>query len=207
MHPLKNICFNVLLKKIIHFVSFIQGGRMKEQSEASKLLRVGIVVAFAALSFVGTTVIRVPIPATGGYFNLGDTFVMTAGLLYGPTVGALVGLIGPALADAVGFPQFILATAIVKSLEGGAVGLIGAPAISHSRIRPALALMVGIAILVAGYFIFEAYIYPFLARAIPFFGVTDFKAAIAEILPNLLQGAISAIVSFGIFWMFHQKTQ
>lgn len=180
---------------------------MKDRSEASDLLKVGIIAAFAALSFVGTTVIRIPIPATGGYFNLGDTFVMTAGLLYGPLVGALVGLIGPTLADAVGFPQFILATAVVKFLEGGTVGMIGSTREDQSAVRPAVALASGILIIVAGYFIFEAYIYPLLARTIPFFGVTDVKAAIAEIIPNLLQGAISAIIAFGIFWMFRRKPE
>jgi uncharacterized membrane protein len=179
---------------------------MTEQSEASNLLKVGIIAAFATLTFVGTTVIRVPIPATGGYFNLGDTFVMIAGLLYGPFVGALVGLIGPAAADAVGFPQFILATAIVKFCEGGAVGFIGGSQNSQNSIRPIFALAVGIVILVAGYFIFEAYIYPLLAQNIPFFKVTDFKAAIAEIVPNLLQGILSAIIAFGIFWIFRRST-
>jgi uncharacterized membrane protein len=179
---------------------------MTERSEASNLLKVGIVAAFATLAFVGTTVIRVPIPATGGYFNLGDTFVMIAGLLYGPFVGALVGLIGPAAADAVGFPQFILATTVVKFCEGGAIGLIGGSQNSRSKIRPVFALAVGIVILVAGYFIFEAYIYPLLAHSIPFFKVTDFKAAIAEIVPNLLQGSISAIIAFGIFWIFRRST-
>ena len=66
---------------------------MSESSEAKHLFNVGIIAAFATLSFIGTLLIRIPIPATGGYFNLGDTFVMAAALLYGPWVGALVGLI------------------------------------------------------------------------------------------------------------------
>ncbi len=98
---------------------------MSNSSEVKQLVNVGIVAAFATLAFVGTTIIRIPIPATGGYFNLGDTFVMIAALLYGPLIGGLVGLIGPAAADAIGFPQFILATAIVKGLEGAAIGAIG----------------------------------------------------------------------------------
>ena len=87
---------------------------MLPNSETKLLIKVGIIAAFATLAFIGTLIIRIPIPATGGYFNLGDTFVMVAALLYGPLVGALVGMIGPAAADAVGFPQFILATAMVK---------------------------------------------------------------------------------------------
>ena len=177
---------------------------MAPDKDVKNLFQVGIIAAFATLAFVGTMVIKVPILATGGYFNLGDTFVMTAALLYGPAVGALVGLIGPAAADAVGFPQFILATAVVKCCEGGLVGLLGAPRES-GRSRPVVALFVGILVLVAGYFIFEAFIYPVLGKTIPFFAVTDLKAALAEIIPNLLQGIISAAIAFGICRLFQSR--
>lgn len=179
---------------------------MTKPSEVKQLVNVGIVAAFATLAFVGTTVIRIPIPATGGYFNLGDTFVMAAALLYGPLIGGLVGLIGPALSDAIGFPQFILATAVVKGLEGSVVGAIGGKPKGNLLVRPVLALLVGIAILVGGYFVFEAFIYPLLAKKVPFFGVTDAKAAMAEVIPNLLQGIISAVIAFGIWRVFSKKT-
>ena len=177
---------------------------MAPSEDVKKLFQVGIIAAFATLAFVGTTVIRLPIPATGGYFNLGDTFVMTAALLYGPGVGALVGLIGPAAADAVGFPQFILATAVVKCCEGGVVGLLGARR-GKGRPRPAIGLALGVLVLTAGYFIFEAFVYPLIAQTIPFFAVTDLKAAIAEIIPNLLQGIISAVIAFGICRIFQSR--
>jgi uncharacterized membrane protein len=174
---------------------------MNQNKEINLLFRVGIIAAFSTLAFVGTMIIRIPIPVTGGYFNLGDTFVMAAGLLYGPLVGGLVGMIGPAAADAVGFPQFILATAVVKGLEGLVVGLIGWKSKSGG-IRQIAGLAVGITILVAGYYIFEALIYPAIATTIPFFGVTDAKAALAEIPPNLLQGVLSALVAYGICKLF-----
>jgi uncharacterized membrane protein len=174
--------------------------------QLKQLLRVGIIAAFATLAFVGTAIIRIPIPATGGYFNLGDTFVMAAGLLYGAWAGAMVGLIGPALADAFGFPQFILATAVVKFCEGGLVGLLGSGKGIHlGRYQSVVALLAGVAVLVCGYFVFEALIYPWLARAVPFFGVTDFKAAVAEIFPNLLQGLISAMIALGIGRIFGSR--
>lgn len=175
---------------------------MSESDEIKRLFSVGIVAAFATLAFVGTTVIRIPIPATGGYFNLGDTFVMVAGLLYGPVVGALTGLIGPTISDAIGYPQFILATGIVKCIEGGVVGLLAKRSGIASRGRTGIALAVGILILVGGYFLFEAVLYPILGRAVPFFAVTDAKAALAEIVPNLIQGGISAVVAFGIWQVF-----
>ena len=177
---------------------------MNQKSETSLLFRVGIVAAFATLAFVGTMIIRIPIPVTGGYFNLGDTFVMIAALLYGPLVGGLVGAIGPAAADAIGFPQFILATGVVKGIEGLVIGLI-ATGSRKNKVIPFLAIGAGIAVLVAGYYIFEAAIYPAMASYIPFFGVTDAKAALAEIPPNLLQGVISGIVAYGIYRVFNKR--
>lgn len=165
-------------------------------NEASRLFRVGVIAAFATLAFAGTTVIRIPIPATGGYFNLGDTFVMLAALLYGPSTGAWVGLIGPTLADAIGFPQFIPATAVVKLCEGWVVGMLAGP--GRSTPRPLVGLALGVLVLVGGYFIFEALLYPLIGTWMPFFAVTDAMAAVAEIGPNLLQGVLGAAMAFGI---------
>ena len=170
---------------------------MTSNPQMKQLILVGVTAAFATLAFLGTAAIRIPIPASGGYFNLGDTFVMAAALLYGPVVGGLVGAIGPAMADALGFPQFILATAVVKGFEGALVGLIAGRR-AHAG-RAVMALVVGVVILVGGYYVFEATIYPLLAKTIPFFGVTDAAAALAELVPNLLQGAISAVIAFGIW--------
>lgn len=177
---------------------------MARESQAKQLMTIGTIAAYATLAFVGTTIIRVPLPATGGYFNLGDTFVMVAALLHGPLIGGAVGLIGPALSDAIGFPQFILATAVVKGVEGIVVGLVGEGGreIGRSGLRAVTALGLGIIILVAGYYIFEAMIYPALAKSVPFYGVTDAKAALAEIVPNLLQGVLSAVIAFGIWRIF-----
>ncbi len=176
---------------------------MKQSNQMQQLFRVGVTVAFITLAFLGTTVIRIPIPASGGYFNLGDTFVMAAALLYGPLVGGAVGMVGPALADAVGFPQFILATGVVKGIEGLLIGLLSRRNPSATRIL--LALAAGIVVLVGGYYIFEAHIYPLLAEQIPFFGVTDRAAALAEIVPNLLQGGLSAVIAFGIWKVFSRR--
>ena len=170
---------------------------MKSNTQMKQLILVGVTAAFATLAFLGTAAIRIPIPASGGYFNLGDTFVMAAALLYGPVVGALVGAIGPAMADAVGFPQFILATAVVKGIEGALIGLIAGNRARSGR--AVIALVAGVGVLVSGYYVFEAYLYPLLAQRIPFFGVTDPAAALAELVPNLMQGSISAVIAFGIW--------
>jgi uncharacterized membrane protein len=93
---------------------------------------------------------------------------------------------------------------VVKGIEGLVMGLI-IQGSRKSKITPLLAIAVGICILVAGYYIFEAIIYPAMATAIPFFGVTDAKAALAEIPPNLLQGVLSGIVAYGIYRLLNRS--
>lgn len=44
---------------------------------------------FAAIICVATIVVQIPTPATNGFFNLGDCFVIIAGQLLGVGFGAL----------------------------------------------------------------------------------------------------------------------
>jgi uncharacterized membrane protein len=175
-----------------------------DKGDRAWLRRVAVIAALVGLAWAFTMIIRIPIPASDGYFNIGDSVVMFAALLLGPKAGLLVGAIGPTLADVFGFPQFVLATAIIKGAEGLFVGLIAGNVKTAREPAVIIALTVGIVTIVAGYFIFEAFIYPWLATYIPFFGVTDFTAAVAEILPNVLQGVVSALIAFGA-WKIAKK--
>jgi len=159
--------------------------------------KTGLVTALTAVACLGTLFVRIPIPITTGYFNVGDVFVILAALWLGPTAGLIVGALGPAAADAIGYPQFILATAVTKGCEGLVVGLIAKGARSNSR--RLVAATIGAAVMVAGYFVFEAFVYPVLARRIPFFDVTTMEGAISELLPNTIQGVIAVVVGLGLF--------
>jgi uncharacterized membrane protein len=151
------------------------------------------VAGLISLSAIATMVIRIPIPATTGYFNIGDVFVVLAGLWLGPMAGALVGGLGPTIADAIGFPVFIPATLITKAMEGFLVGLIASRAKDFSLRLRTIAAFSGAITIVAGYFVFEAYIYPALGKVMPAFAITDIGAAIIEIFPNTIQGIIGAV--------------
>lgn len=50
---------------------------------------------FIALTTVATMLIQIPIPATKGYLNIGDTILICAGLLMGKIAGGIVGGLGP----------------------------------------------------------------------------------------------------------------
>ncbi len=152
-----------------------------------------IVAGLIALSAIATLVIRIPIPATTGYFNIGDVFVVLAGLWLGPLAGALVGGLGPTIADAIGFPIFIPATLVTKGMEGFLVGLIASRARGSALKLRTIAAFAGGLTVAVGYFVFEAYVYPAMGRTMPAFAVTDIGAAIVEIFPNTVQGVIGAV--------------
>jgi len=79
---------------------------------------------FAGLVFAATLV-SVSFPATGGYFNLGESMVYTAAVLGGPLVGAVAGGLGSALADVyLGYAQYAPGTLVIKGAEGFIVGLV-----------------------------------------------------------------------------------
>jgi uncharacterized membrane protein len=70
-------------------------------------------------------IFTVYVPSTKGFFNIGETMVYTAALLFGPLVGAFAGGVGSMLADVLlGYYYYAPATLVVKALEGGVVGFL-----------------------------------------------------------------------------------
>ena len=78
-----------------------QNPKAKQQGFTQSIaFRITVAAVFAALVFVVTSQIPpIPIPATSGYFNIGETTIYIAALVFGPLVGALAGGIGSALSD------------------------------------------------------------------------------------------------------------
>ncbi len=103
---------------------------------SGKPLFVSICAIFATLTTIFTTVLMIPIPATGGYFNFGDAGVMITGLLFGPWVGCFAGGIGSMLGDVIlGYSEFAPLTLLAKGLEGLLVGLIADPRNRQRRLE------------------------------------------------------------------------
>lgn len=146
-----------------------------------------------ALVFLGTYFTKVPIPSTQGYFNLGDTVILVTAILLGRKSGLLAGALGSFLADIVG-GYFIFAplTFVVKGLEGFIAGTIASSAGTKKpgEARKIMSVAAGVLIMVAGYFIGEAYILTLFDKT---FG---YAVAVTELPLNLLQGGISAVVGY-----------
>ena len=115
-----------------------------------------------ALVAVATLTIRIPMPATQGYLNLGDAGIFVAALVFGPRTGLIAGGVGSALADLLGgYPHWAPFTLVIKGLEGFAVGMAFEWARSHQGrvIWAILCSSLGGFLMVAGYFITETFMY------------------------------------------------
>lgn len=145
-----------------------------------KLIKLIIAALFTAIICVATYVVQIPMPATGGYVNLGDCFVLTAGLVLGPIYGAIAAGLGSALTDILaGYPQYAPATFVIKAVM--AVIFFCIVKAFSGRIPFASKIIGGIAaeaVMVIGYFGYEAVILKYGA------------GAAGSILGNVIQGAV-----------------
>lgn len=78
-----------------------------------------------ALVLAATIVVNIYVPATRGYFNLGETMIYLIALLFDPLVAAFAGGVGSALADIVlGYTIYAPATLVIKAAEGALASIL-----------------------------------------------------------------------------------
>lgn len=150
--------------------------------------RIALAGVFTALVFVMTFLIRIPIPATEGYVNLGDAVILTASFLLGP-FAAIPAAIGSALADLMGgYAHYIIPTAVIKGAMGGVAGLILKKQKTTSR--RIIAFVLAEVIMVGGYFAFEAM--PFMYGP---------SAALLSVPFNAIQGLAGILVALPLSYV------
>jgi uncharacterized membrane protein len=138
----------------------------------------------AAIVFVVTWVLKVPIPGTSGYINLGDSMIYFSAYMLGGPLGAAAASIGSALADlASGYAVYIPATFILKGLMGLSFGMM---AFRKKLGLYTAAAFIGGAIMTVGYAIFETIVF-------------GFAYAVTSIPWNLVQWAGGVIVALVLY--------
>lgn len=143
---------------------------------------VAAAAVMSALVCAATLLIQIPIPATQGFFNVGDAMVMVASLTFGPIVGFFAGGVGSALADFVGgWYVWVPFTLVVKGIEGFVSGAVVGWDGGRAPWKLVLAWLVGGLVMVSGYFLVQWYMY----------GVS---AALAEAPFNVVQMAVGGII-------------
>ena len=143
-----------------------------------QIRRLAMSGVMAALVFVMTYLPKVPVPVTGGYVHLGDGMVFLAAMLLGP-MGVAASAVGSALSDLVGgYITYLVPTFLIK----GVMALVAWKLYKPGKwLQTAIAFIIAEAVMVAGYFVFEAVLY-----GIP--------AALGAVGPNAIQGAAGVAV-------------
>lgn len=132
----------------------------------------------AALVLLLTYLIKIPVPATGGYVHPGDGAIFLASLLLGP-YAALIGGVGSALADLLGgYFIYIAPTFLIKAAMGAIAGILVR---KGAFLRNALVFALAECVMVAGYLLFEGVLY-------------GWAAALAAVGPNILQGVAGVLI-------------
>jgi len=120
-----------------------------------EVLQLILTAVFAALVAAATMIIRIPIPATTGYFNIGDAMIFIAALLFGPIIGGVAGGFGSAIADIIGYPLFAPYTLVIKGVEGWLVGKLTRRTLNSDWI----ACVLGGSEMVLGYLLVEVFLF------------------------------------------------
>lgn len=151
--------------------------------------KIVITALFAALICVATMLIQIPIPATGGYANLGDGIILICAFLMNPIYAVIAAGLGSMLADILaGYVSFALGTLVIKAGVALIAALIYKRFGRDHSVRTSLIAMLAAGILaeafmVLGYFFYEAVL----------MGVGI--AAAGGILGNVGQGVVGVAIA------------
>ena len=140
-----------------------------------KIKSMVMAAVMAALTYVATTVIKIPAP-TGGYVHIGDGLVLLCGWILGPWWGGAAAGIGSMLVDLLGvYAHYAPGTLVIKAVDAIAAALIFR-ALGRGKNAMLVSGIVGEVIMVLGYF---AYASTILGKGL---------AAAASIPGNIVQG-------------------
>ncbi|MCL2134201.1 MAG: ECF transporter S component [Candidatus Bathyarchaeota archaeon] len=148
--------------------------RIKTVSKKHRVSTIHVTAAavFAALVAIVTMISVIPIPATSGYFNLGEALIYSSALLLGPFVGLFAGA-GAFIADIPLASVYAPGTLVIKSAEGFLVGYLLKKfnrKIKSLTLCAFSAILIGGCVMVIGYFIYEMFLFgfPYAILGVPF---------------------------------------
>lgn len=167
---------------------------MSNSTQNNTTQRIVMAALLAALTCVATMIIKIPSPLKG-YLNLGDCVVLLAGWMLSPTYGFLAAGLGSALADTFsGYVTYVPATFVIKGLMA-LIAFYGFKLL-HSKLgnisSRIISGIVAEVVMVAGYFIFEGYLY-------------GFGPSLVNIPANVIQGIAGLIIGTILVKVFEKS--
>lgn len=148
---------------------------------------------FAALICVATMVVKIPSPLKG-YINLGDCMVLVSAFLLPPVYSFFAAALGSALADIFsGYFVYAPATFIIKGLVALSAFFVFKMLSKKTKeeIAEIFSGIVAETLMVIGYYIFEGFMYGFVASAV-------------NILPNVFQGVAGIVLGVILIKIFRK---
>ena len=172
----------------------------KKPNSKEMLLKLCVAGMFAALICVATMLIQIPIPATNGYLNFGDCFILVAAWVLGPVYGFAAGGIGSAMADLLsGYTTYVPGTFVIKGLIAVAAALVVRAFLKKSeKFRFPGYVVSGIAgeiIMIGGYYLYEAVALRY-----------GFAVALEAVFGNVVQGAFGVVVGVILTFAIAKRT-
>jgi uncharacterized membrane protein len=178
------------VKENLNYLNLLSYIAMFEKTDSSTR-QIVIAAIMASLVCVTTLLIQIPIPATQGFFNVGDAMIMLAAFIGGPIVGAIAGGLGASLADFIGgWYIWVIPTLIIKGVEGFLAGWIGRNGFS----RKVLGWLIGGGEMVTGYLLVQ----------ILFYGLS---AALFEVPYNIVQMSVGGLVGIPLAEALKRRLQ
>lgn len=167
---------------------------MSNSTQNNTTQRIVMAALLAALTCVATMIIKIPSPLKG-YLNPGDCVVLLAGWMLSPTYGFLAAGLGSALADTFsGYVTYVPATFVIKGLMA-LIAFYGFKLL-HSKLgnisSRIISGIVAEVVMVAGYFIFEGFLY-------------GFGPSLVNIPANVIQGIAGLIIGTILVKVFEKS--
>lgn len=155
----------------------------------------------AAMTCIATMIIKIPTP-TFGYIHPGDCFVLLCGILLGPWQGALAAGIGSMFSDIFsGYASWAPATLIIKAATATIAGIFfhrfyrSGQTKKQMYVSVIISGLLGEAVMVLGYFLYEAFLAAFGSGAFSTAALAAGFASSALGIPfNLVQGAVGILL-------------
>lgn len=166
--------------------------RKAAAADYNRTLKLCVISMLCALTAVVTWILPIPMPATEGYVNFGDTIIFIGAAFMGGIPAMAVGGIGSMLADLFGgYMHWAGFTLLIKGIEGLLCGVVfrGLSKKINAKISLFIAMFIAAVWMIIGYYFAGALMY-------------GWAGSLASVPGNLMQGGVSIGIAYALSLIF-----
>ena len=148
--------------------------------------KIALLSVTTALIYLATAFISIP-NGFGGYFNLGDAFIIFCALSFNPIYAFFTGGIASALADiTLGFTSYAPFTFLIKGIEGLICGYLAKKVFHGGKVTTCISAVISGLVMSCGYYFTTAFLY------------SSFETALLSLPFDILQGVVGVVVGLSV---------